>query len=114
MGTGGTHGEIPKVDRGSRGKLPKRRVGTKILRRHRPRKPAAFGALQNPSVRPSVRRIRAPFFLTKMRDLPEGRTEMWLWALRGKEWVIDQELYLGQGSQIPPARKVIRAHVGGV
>ena len=110
MGTGGTHGEIPKVDRASRNKLPKRRVETKILRRHRPRKPVAFGALQSPS----VRRIRAPFLLTKMRDLPEGRTQMWLWSLRDKEWVIDQELYLGQGSQIPPAREVIRAHVGGV
>jgi hypothetical protein len=39
---------------------------------------------------------------------------MWLWSLRDKEWVVDQELYLGQGSQMPLARKVIRAHVGGV
>jgi hypothetical protein len=110
MGTGETRGEIPKVETASRGKRPKRRVGTNIHRGHGPRKSPYFGTLQSPS----VRRIRAPFFLTKMRDLPEGRTQMWLWSLRDKEWVVDQELYLGQGSQMPLARKVIRAHVGGV
>jgi hypothetical protein len=110
MGAGETHGEIPKVERASRGKRPKRRVGTSILRTHGPRNPPSFRA--SPS--PSVRRVRAPFFLTEMRDLPEGRTQMWLWSLRGKEWVIDQELYLEQGSQIPPPLKVLRALAGGV
>ena len=53
----------------------------------------------------ALRKVRAPFFLTKMRDWREqGRKQTWLWSLRGNAWVIDQELYLGHDeSEMPPA-----------
>jgi|SRR6516162_6026690 hypothetical protein len=44
----------------------------------------------------ALRKVRAPFFLTRMRDWREqGSKQTWLWSLRGNAWVIDQELYLG-------------------
>ena len=54
-----------------------------------------------------IRRVRAPFFLTGMRDYsPElGLKQMWLWSLRGAEWVIDQELYLAGGASAATAAR---------
>jgi hypothetical protein len=55
----------------------------------------------------AARKVRAPFFLTRMREWREqGGKQMWLWSLRGNGWVIDQELYLGHDeSEMPPAEK---------
>jgi hypothetical protein len=57
---------------------------------------------------------RAPFVLTKMRDWRgRGRRCAWLWARRGKEWVIEQELYLGRFQQlVPPTREDVLMGVG--
>lgn len=45
----------------------------------------------------AVFRVKAPFLLTRMRDWRGlGRKQTWLWSRRGREWVIDQELYLGR------------------
>jgi hypothetical protein len=42
-------------------------------------------------------KVKAPFVLTRMRDWRgRGRRYAWLWSRRGKEWVIEQELYLGR------------------
>ena len=55
----------------------------------------------------AVRKVRAPFFLTRMRNWrKQGRKQMWLWSLRGSAWVIDQELYLGHDeSEMPHCRE---------
>lgn len=43
-----------------------------------------------------VFRVRAPFYVTRMRDWRgNGQKQVWLWSRRGKGWVIDQELHLG-------------------
>jgi hypothetical protein len=57
---------------------------------------------------------RATFVLTKMRDWRgRGRRCAWLWARRGKEWVIEQELYLGRFQQlVPPTREDVLMGVG--
>src|SRR5215469_11526255 len=49
-------------------------------------------------------KVKAPFVLTRMRDWRgRGRRYAWLWSRRGKEWVIEQELYLGRYSARPRA-----------
>jgi len=66
-----------------------------------PTEPPSSGVWQSLA----LRRVRAPFFLTWMRDWREqGWKQTWLWSLRGNAWVIDQELYLGHDeSEMSPA-----------
>lgn len=49
-------------------------------------------------------RIKAPFLLTRMRDWRgRGRRCACLWSRRDKEWIIEQELYLGRTQQPVPS-----------
>ena len=59
-------------------------------------------------------KLHAPFVLTRMRDWRgRGRRCAWLWARRFKEWVIEQELYLGRFQQlVPPTREDVLMGVG--
>lgn len=42
------------------------------------------------------RRVKAPFLLTRMD--PDGRRPvLWLWSRRGDQWVVEQEVWFGQG-----------------
>lgn len=42
-------------------------------------------------------KVKPPFRVTRMRDWRgKGRRCAWLWSLRGRAWVVEQELYLGQ------------------
>lgn len=48
----------------------------------------------------SVFRVKAPYHLTRMRGWRgNGQKQVWLWSLRGKDWVVEQELYLTNGSK---------------
>jgi hypothetical protein len=59
-------------------------------------------SLEPTEARPTFR-LKAPFLLTRMRDWRgRGRRCAWLWARRGREWVIEQELYLGRFQQLVP------------
>jgi hypothetical protein len=56
-------------------------------------------------------KVKAPFVLTRMRDWRgRGRRYAWLWSRRGKEWVIEQELYLGR-YLAPPHAEVAPEYV---
>ena len=56
----------------------------------------------------SAYRVKAPFILTRMRDWRGlGRKQMWLWSLRGRQWVIDQEFYLRQDESEMPAVETV-------
>jgi hypothetical protein len=70
-------------------------------------------SLEPPQARPTFK-LKAPFLLTRMRDWRgRGRRCAWLWARRGKEWVIEQELYLGRFQQLlPPTREDVLIGVG--
>jgi hypothetical protein len=59
-------------------------------------------------------KLKAPFLLTRMRDWRgRGRRCAWLWSRRGKEWVVEQELYLGRSQQlVPPTRENVLIGVG--
>jgi hypothetical protein len=53
-------------------------------------------------------RVKAPFHLTKMRGWTgSGCKQVWLWSRHGKEWVIDQDLYLGRDRQGRPLRSYV-------
>ena len=42
-------------------------------------------------------KVKAPFVVTRMRGWRgRGCRYAWLWSRRGKEWAIEQELYLGR------------------
>ena len=59
-------------------------------------------------------KLKVPFLLTRMRDWRgRGRRCAWLWSRRGKEWVVEQELYLGRFQQlVPPTREDVLIGVG--
>jgi hypothetical protein len=62
-------------------------------------------SLEPTQARPTFK-LKAPFLLTRMRDWRgRGRRCAWLWARRGKEWVIEQELYLGRFQQLVPSTR---------
>jgi hypothetical protein len=70
-------------------------------------------SLEPTQARPTFK-LKAPFLLTRMRDWRgRGRRCAWLWSRRGKEWVIEQELYFGRFQQlVPPTRDGVLIGVG--
>ena len=100
---GETHGGILILERTGLGvgpDLPGVRCGRFTRYPTEPPSPSVWQSL-------AVRKVRAPFFLKRMRDWREqGRKQTWLWSLRGNARVIDQELYLGHDeSEMPPAER---------
>ena len=75
--------------------------------------PNARISLEPTQARPTFK-LKALFLLTRMRDWRcRGRRCAWLWARRGKEWVIEQELHLGRFQQlVPPTREDVLIGVG--
>lgn len=69
--------------------------------------------LEATQARPGFK-LKVPFLLTRMRDWRgRGRRCAWLWARRGKVWVIEQELHLGRFQpRVPPAREDVLTGVG--
>lgn len=58
-----------------------------------------------------VYKVKAPFVLTRMRGWRgRGCRYAWLWSRRGKEWAIEQELYLGR-YLAPPHAEVAPTYV---
>ena len=56
-------------------------------------------------------KVKAPFVVTRMRGWRgRGCRYAWLWSRRGKEWAIEQELYLGR-YVAPPQAEVALGHV---
>lgn len=70
-------------------------------------------SLEPTQARPPFK-LKAPFLLTRMRDWRgRGRRYARLWARRGKEWVIEQQLYLGRFQPlVPPTREDVLIGVG--